>query len=88
MKAIVYRRYGGPEVLEYTDVPDPKLAHNSVLVRVPGGHAIQSSGPSAASRPGRQPYRCLVPGDLLDGMSLASSSAWVPGFVSLRRGMR
>jgi NADPH:quinone reductase-like Zn-dependent oxidoreductase len=28
MKAVVYRRYGGPEVLEYTDVPDPKLSHN------------------------------------------------------------
>jgi NADPH:quinone reductase-like Zn-dependent oxidoreductase len=34
MKAVVYRRYGGPEVLEYTDVPDPKLSQNSVLVRV------------------------------------------------------
>ena len=33
MKAVVYRRYGGPEVLEYTDVPDPKLSQNSVLVR-------------------------------------------------------
>jgi NADPH:quinone reductase-like Zn-dependent oxidoreductase len=34
MKAIVYRRYGGPEVLEYTDVPDPKLSQSSVLMRV------------------------------------------------------
>jgi NADPH:quinone reductase-like Zn-dependent oxidoreductase len=34
LKAVVYRRFGGPEVLEYTDVPDPKLAQNSVLVRV------------------------------------------------------
>ena len=34
MKAAVYRRYGGPEVLEYTDVPDPKLSQTSVLVRV------------------------------------------------------
>jgi hypothetical protein len=34
MKAVVYRRYGGPEVLEYTDVPDPKFAQNSMLVRV------------------------------------------------------
>ncbi|WP_397451346.1 NADP-dependent oxidoreductase [Pseudomonas sp. NA-150] len=34
MKAIVYRRFGGAEVLEYTDVPDPKVAQNSVLVRV------------------------------------------------------
>src|SRR5258707_7578210 len=34
MKAVVYRQYGGPEVLEYTDVPDPKLSYNSVHVRV------------------------------------------------------
>jgi NADPH:quinone reductase-like Zn-dependent oxidoreductase len=48
MKAVVYRRYGGPEVLEYTDVPDPKLAQNSVLVRVraaalnPADHLLQA----------------------------------------------
>ena len=34
MKAIVYRQYGGPEVLELAEVPDPKLAQNSVLIRV------------------------------------------------------
>jgi len=33
MKAVIYRSCG-PEVLEYTDVPDPKLAQNSALVRV------------------------------------------------------
>jgi NADPH:quinone reductase-like Zn-dependent oxidoreductase len=48
MKAVVYRRYGGPEVLEYTDVPDPKLSHNSVLLRVraaalnPADHMLQA----------------------------------------------
>ena len=48
MKAVVYRQYGGPEVLEYTDVPDPKLSQNSVLVRVraaalnPADHMLQA----------------------------------------------
>ena len=48
MKAVVYRRYGGPEVLEYTGVPDPKVAQNSVLVRVraaalnPADHLLQA----------------------------------------------
>jgi NADPH:quinone reductase-like Zn-dependent oxidoreductase len=48
MKAVVYRHYGGPEVLEYTDVPDPKLSHNRVLVRVraaalnPADHLLQA----------------------------------------------
>jgi NADPH:quinone reductase-like Zn-dependent oxidoreductase len=34
MKAIIYRHYGGAEVLEFTDVPEPKLSQTSVLVRV------------------------------------------------------
>lgn len=34
MKAIIYRRYGGPDVLEFTDVADPKVHVDSVLVRV------------------------------------------------------
>ncbi|PBC72071.1 NADPH:quinone reductase-like Zn-dependent oxidoreductase [Streptomyces sp. TLI_235] len=33
MKAIVIRQYGGPDVVEYTDVPDPKVGPDSVLVR-------------------------------------------------------
>ncbi|MCX4745599.1 NADP-dependent oxidoreductase [Kitasatospora sp. NBC_01287] len=34
MKAITYRGYGGPDVLEYGDVPEPKLGADSVLVKV------------------------------------------------------
>ncbi|NWF25789.1 NADP-dependent oxidoreductase [Streptomyces sp. PKU-EA00015] len=34
MKAITYRTYGGPEVLEYGDVPNPKLGVDAVLIRV------------------------------------------------------
>ncbi|MFI6446504.1 NADP-dependent oxidoreductase [Kitasatospora sp. NPDC050543] len=34
MKAIAIRRYGGPEVIEYTDLPDPKVGPDSVLVQV------------------------------------------------------
>nr|WP_270890493.1 NADP-dependent oxidoreductase [Streptomyces sp. DHE17-7] len=34
MKAISYARYGGPEVLEYGEVPDPRVGPDSVLVRV------------------------------------------------------
>ena len=48
MKAIIYRRYGGPEVLELAEVPDPMLAQNSVLIRVkaaalnPADHVMQA----------------------------------------------
>ncbi|WP_336321690.1 NADP-dependent oxidoreductase [Streptomyces lavendofoliae] len=34
MKAISYRRYGGPEVLEYGDRPDPRVGPDKVLVEV------------------------------------------------------
>jgi NADPH:quinone reductase-like Zn-dependent oxidoreductase len=34
MKAIVFHQHGGPEVLKYTDAPEPVLRANDVLVRV------------------------------------------------------
>jgi NADPH:quinone reductase-like Zn-dependent oxidoreductase len=34
VKAIVFRQHGGPEVLQYADVPDPEPRPNEVLVRV------------------------------------------------------
>jgi len=34
MKAIVFKRHGGPEVLEYTDAPEPQIKANEILVRV------------------------------------------------------
>jgi NADPH:quinone reductase-like Zn-dependent oxidoreductase len=34
MRAVVYRRYGGPEVLELTELPEPKTHVDSVLIRV------------------------------------------------------
>ena len=34
MKAILFQQHGGPEVLRYSDVPDPEPRPNEVLVRV------------------------------------------------------
>ena len=34
MKATIFRQHGGPEVLEYTDMPDPSIRANEVLVEV------------------------------------------------------
>ncbi len=34
MKAIVFSTHGGPEVLKFTDAPDPAIRPNEVLVRV------------------------------------------------------
>ena len=34
MKAVVFRQHGGPEVLEYTDVPEPSIRADEVLIEV------------------------------------------------------
>ena len=34
MKAVMFRQHGGPEVLEYADVPDPSIGAGEILVRV------------------------------------------------------
>jgi len=34
MKAVIFRQHGGPDVLEYTDVPPPQIRANEVLVQV------------------------------------------------------
>jgi NADPH:quinone reductase-like Zn-dependent oxidoreductase len=34
MKATIFKQHGGPDVLEYTDVPDPAIRANEVLVEV------------------------------------------------------
>jgi NADPH:quinone reductase-like Zn-dependent oxidoreductase len=34
MKAVIFHQHGGPDVLKYTDAPDPIIRPNEVLVRV------------------------------------------------------
>ena len=34
MKAVIFRRHGGPDVLEHADVLDPVLTPDQILVRV------------------------------------------------------
>jgi NADPH:quinone reductase-like Zn-dependent oxidoreductase len=34
LKAAIFRKHGGPEVLEYADVPEPRIRANEVLVEV------------------------------------------------------
>jgi len=34
MKAVIFRQHGGPEVLEYTDRPDPRCGPGDIIVRV------------------------------------------------------
>lgn len=34
MKALVFDRFGGPEVLEYRDIPEPVISDGHVIVRM------------------------------------------------------
>jgi NADPH:quinone reductase-like Zn-dependent oxidoreductase len=34
MKAVVFEEHGGPEVLKYTDVPEPQISPNEVMVKI------------------------------------------------------
>ncbi|MDX3854006.1 NADP-dependent oxidoreductase [Streptomyces sp. AK02-01A] len=64
MKAMVYRRYGGPEVLELAELPEPKTHVDSVLVRVratalnPADLALQAGALDGAV----ETYFPVVPG--------------------------
>jgi NADPH2:quinone reductase len=56
MKAAAYTRTGGPEVLEYVDVPDPVVRPGGVLiaveaVSVQGGDLLHRAGGAMASNP-------------------------------------
>ncbi|HEU0276794.1 MAG TPA: NAD(P)H-quinone oxidoreductase [Rhodanobacteraceae bacterium] len=52
MHAIVFHRPGGPEVLEYVEVPDPRPAAGEVLIRV---HAAGVNRADVLQREGRYP---------------------------------
>jgi NADPH:quinone reductase len=56
VKAAAYTKTGGPEVLEYVDVPDPDIRPNGVLitveaVSVQGGDLLHRAGGAMASSP-------------------------------------
>ncbi len=63
MKAAVYYRTGGPEVLQYEDVPDPVVGDGDVLIRVQavsieGGDTLNRSGGEMAKSPHIVGYQC------------------------------
>ena len=78
MKAAIYDRAGGPEVLRYVDLPDPTPADDELLVRV---EAISLEGGDLLTRqkvdPAAHPY---IPGYAASGEVVALGSR-VTGFA-------
>lgn len=51
MKAMVYERYGGPEVLALRDVPEPQMGANELLIRVRAASINRSDWEALTARP-------------------------------------
>jgi NADPH:quinone reductase-like Zn-dependent oxidoreductase len=68
MKAVLYRRYGGLEVLEYTDVREPSIRDHQLLVKV---HAAGVNPVDWKLRKGNYPFPFLpwprIPGSDIAG---------------------
>lgn len=53
MKAVVYERYGGPDVLDVVDVPAPVPADDEILIRI---HAVSLNGSDREGLIGKPAY--------------------------------
>lgn len=64
MRAIAIKEYGGPEVMDFVDVADPKVGPDSVLVRVvaAGVNPVDSKIRQGGLDPAFDSYFPLVPG--------------------------
>ncbi len=58
MKTVIIHRHGGPEVLEYVDVPVPTPGFNEILVRA---HAFGVGRPDILARRGEYPWLPPLP---------------------------
>ena len=79
MKASFFRRYGGPEVLEYGDLPDPVPAAGEVLVDI---HAASINAADWKTRGGAYGSRIEfphVPGRDFSGVVVKSAGDFRPG---------
>ena len=65
MKAAVYRRFGGPEVVEIQDVARPEPAADEILIRV---QATTVSAADYRSRSRDVPAGLLIPSSLVLGI--------------------
>ena len=73
MKAIQYSRFGGPQVLELVELPDPHPGNGQIRIAVRAAGSIRSTG-SCATGSGVAIYRSR-PGARQPGWSTRSARA-------------
>jgi NADPH2:quinone reductase len=84
MKAIIVKKFGGPEVLTYTEVDDPQPAADQVLIRV---HTVGVNFADVKARLGG--YHIKRPLPFIPGLDVAGTIVAVgPGVKTLKVGQR
>lgn len=75
MKAVVFERHGGPEVLRYTDIPEPKAGPNDVVIQVKATSANYNDIWARRGLPGMQIILPHVSGSDAAGVVVEVGSA-------------
>jgi NADPH2:quinone reductase len=84
MKAIIVKKFGGPEVLTYTEVDDPQPAADQVLIRV---HTVGVNFADVKARIGAYHLKRALP--FIPGLDVAGTIAAVgPEVKTLKAGQR
>ena len=78
MKACFFRAFGGPEVLEYGDLPDPAPGASDVLVEIHAASVNAADWKMRRGHYGPQPFP-HVPGRDFSGVVLKSAGDFRPG---------
>ena len=82
MKAVVYRSYGGPEVLELVELPDPTIHVDSVLVRIKGAAVNPADLAMRAGAVASVPtYFPVIPGWDIAGVVEEQAGLGAPEFM-------
>ena len=79
MKACFFRRYGGPEVLEYGELPDPAPAAGEVLVAIHAASVNAADWKMRAGQYGAAIQLPHVPGRDFSGVVLQGAGDFKPG---------
>ena len=79
MKASLFRRFGGPEVLEYGELPDPTPGAGEVLIEIHAASVNAADWKMRAGQYGAAVAFPHVPGRDFSGVMVSSGSFFTPG---------